>query len=121
MGENVQKCVSVGKCLSCENGSCDGGNTVWASLTEPRGNEHVMTHYDDLHGGSCSTSLRNSLVGRQHTCCSFGAGIRLGRRLEGDMIAVRLAQTHPVVVASPKYLRRNARPVEPGDLQGHQC
>ena len=32
-----------------------------------------MTHYDGLHGRSCSTSLRNSLVGRQHPCCSVVA------------------------------------------------
>ena len=43
MSENVQKCVSVGECMSCENGSCDSGNTVRGSLTKLRGNERVMT------------------------------------------------------------------------------
>jgi DNA-binding transcriptional LysR family regulator len=51
----------------------------------------------------------------------FDAGIRLGHRIERDMIAVRLAETHPVIVASPQYLARHSRPVVPGDLQAHNC
>ena len=36
-----------------------------------RGNEHDTTILSSLHGRSCSTSLRNSLVARQHPFCSI--------------------------------------------------
>lgn len=52
----------------------------------------------------------------------FDAGIRMGDRLEQDMIARRLtAETRPVVVAAPDYLDRAGRPVRPEDLAGHAC
>jgi DNA-binding transcriptional LysR family regulator len=52
----------------------------------------------------------------------FDAGIRIGERLEKDMIAVRL--THDVkmiAVASPKYLARHGEPKVPADLHRHAC
>lgn len=52
----------------------------------------------------------------------FDAGIRMGDRLEQDMIARRLTEeTRPVVVAAPDYLDRAGRPVRPEDLAGHPC
>ena len=52
----------------------------------------------------------------------FDAGIRMGDRLEQDMIARRLtAETRPVVVAAPDYLDRAGRPIRPEDLAGHAC
>ncbi len=52
----------------------------------------------------------------------FDAGIRVGERLEKDMIAVRLTPDVPLLaVASPEYLTRNREPATPNDLHQHAC
>ena len=52
----------------------------------------------------------------------FDAGIRVGGRLEKDMIAVRLTpDVKMVAVASPRYLADRGLPVRPADLHGHAC
>jgi len=52
----------------------------------------------------------------------FDAGIRVGERLEKDMIAVRLTPDHAMrAVASPEYLARHGEPKEPADLHRHAC
>jgi DNA-binding transcriptional LysR family regulator len=52
----------------------------------------------------------------------FDAGIRVGRRLEKDMIAVRLTpDVKMIAVASPDYLKRRGVPNSPDALQGHAC
>jgi DNA-binding transcriptional LysR family regulator len=50
------------------------------------------------------------------------AGIRIGERLEKDMIAVRLtADMEMMAVASPEYLVKHGTPKSPGDLHRHAC
>jgi DNA-binding transcriptional LysR family regulator len=52
----------------------------------------------------------------------FDAGIRLGQFIAADMIAVRLTRPFPfVVIGSPDYLRRRARPARIDDLRQHAC
>ena len=52
----------------------------------------------------------------------FDAGIRPGRRLGQDMIAVAVgAPLRFAVVASPVYLDGRERPLRPEDLHGHAC
>jgi len=52
----------------------------------------------------------------------FDAGIRVGGRLEKDMIAVRLTpDVKMIAVASPHYLARRGTPKSPADLHGHAC
>src|SRR5262249_52780840 len=52
----------------------------------------------------------------------FDAGIRLGERVEKDMIAVRLLDDFRVIaVASPAYLARHPSPATPEDLHAHNC
>lgn len=52
----------------------------------------------------------------------FDAGIRVGGRLEKDMVAVRLTpDLQMVAVASPEYLARHGTPGSPADLQHHAC
>lgn len=52
----------------------------------------------------------------------FDAGIRIGERLEKDMIAVRLSSDAELLaVASPDYLARRGEPRTPVDLQQHSC
>lgn len=52
----------------------------------------------------------------------YDAGIRLGERLEKDMIALAVGPPLRVaVVATPGYLRTHPAPKEPGDLTTHRC
>lgn len=52
----------------------------------------------------------------------FDAGIRLGERIERDMIAVRVTDELPLVVAgSPGYFEQRGKPKTPDDLVGHRC
>ncbi len=52
----------------------------------------------------------------------FDAGIRVGGRLEKDMIAVRLTpDVKMVAVASPDYLALRGLPNKPVDLHSHAC
>ncbi|MBV5291348.1 MAG: LysR family transcriptional regulator [Curvibacter lanceolatus] len=52
----------------------------------------------------------------------FDAGIRVGGRLEKDMIAVRLTpDVNMIVAASPGYLAHRGMPRSPADLHHHAC
>lgn len=52
----------------------------------------------------------------------FDAGIRIGERLEKDMIAVRLTPDIAMLaVASPQYLAHHGEPKAPADLHQHAC
>lgn len=52
----------------------------------------------------------------------FDAGIRVGERLDKDMIAVRLTpDVELLAVASPDYLARRGAPKTPADLHRHAC
>lgn len=52
----------------------------------------------------------------------FDAGIRIGERLEKDMIAVRLTpDIKMIAVASPQYLAHHGEPKVPADLHRHAC
>jgi DNA-binding transcriptional LysR family regulator len=52
----------------------------------------------------------------------FDAGIRVGERLQNDMVAVRLTpDVKLLAVASPEYLARSGEPKTPADLQHHAC
>jgi DNA-binding transcriptional LysR family regulator len=52
----------------------------------------------------------------------YDAGIRLGERLEKDMIALAIGPPLRVaVVAAPAYLSDHSAPMEPADLTTHRC
>lgn len=52
----------------------------------------------------------------------YDAGIRLGERLEKDMIALTIGPPLRVaVVATPGYLGDHPAPIEPADLTAHRC
>lgn len=52
----------------------------------------------------------------------FDAGVRIGERLERDMLAIRLSgDVEMQVVASPDYIGRHGRPVTPRELDRHRC
>ena len=50
------------------------------------------------------------------------AGIRLGEKIEQDMIALKVGQDlRMAVVATPSYLARHGTPQHPRDPMGHRC
>jgi len=50
------------------------------------------------------------------------AGIRLGERVQRDMVAVPLGNAmRMVVVGSPAYFKRHGYPASPKDLSSHNC
>lgn len=52
----------------------------------------------------------------------FDAGIRLGERLEKDMVAVKLSEDlQMAAVAAPAYLENRAIPRHPQELHQHRC
>ncbi|CAN7315171.1 LysR family transcriptional regulator [Acidovorax sp. LjRoot66] len=52
----------------------------------------------------------------------FDAGVRVGDRVDKDMVAVRIGPPlRMAVAASPAYLAGKALPVTPHDLTAHQC
>lgn len=52
----------------------------------------------------------------------FDAGIRIGRRIAGDMQMLRVsAPTRLIAIAAPAYLAGHSLPVSPNDLQRHAC
>ena len=52
----------------------------------------------------------------------FDAGIRIGERVERDMIAVRVSEpVQSAIAASPAYLARRPAPRRPSDLAQHDC
>lgn len=52
----------------------------------------------------------------------FDAGVRFGRQIEKDMIAVPMGPPlRYAIVAAPDYLRKRGEPATPHDLVGHEC
>ena len=52
----------------------------------------------------------------------FDAGIRLGEKVEQDMVAVKLGgDLEMLVVGSPAYFERHGKPKTPRDLKAHRC
>jgi DNA-binding transcriptional LysR family regulator len=52
----------------------------------------------------------------------FDAGVRLGERVENDMVAVRIGPDLRMVVAgSPAYFQQHPVPLHPRDLTQHRC
>src|SRR4051812_2470744 len=52
----------------------------------------------------------------------FDAGLRIGERIERDMIAVRIIdEIHMYCVGAPSYFARRPMPGQPEDLRAHDC
>lgn len=94
-------------------------NTLAMAATQviaPRLGRFHQTHPDVALDIVVDDGLSDIVAGR------FDAGIRVGGRLEKDMIAVRLTpDVKMVAVASPGYLARHGTPQSPADLHGHAC
>jgi len=85
-------------------------------IIAPRLGRFHRAHPDVVLDIVIDDSLGDIIAGR------FDAGIRVGERLEKDMIAVRLsADVTMRVLAAPDYLARRGEPKTPSDLRRHAC
>src|SRR5690606_18138021 len=76
-----------------------------------------MRRYPGIEVEVCVESDMTDIVAGR-----YDAGIRLGERLEKDMIALPLGPPLRVaVVAAPGYLSNTPAPMEPSDLTAHRC
>jgi DNA-binding transcriptional LysR family regulator len=86
------------------------------SLIGPRLSRFHQAYPDVVLDVVVDDALADIVTGR------FDAGIRVGGRLEKDMIAVRLTpDLDMVAVASPDYLARRGTPRTPTELHQHAC
>jgi DNA-binding transcriptional LysR family regulator len=85
-------------------------------LIAPRLGRFHLAHPDVMLDIVIDDGLSDIVVGR------FDAGIRVGERIQKDMIAVRLTpDLEMLAVASPGYLARHGEPKTPADLHRHVC
>jgi DNA-binding transcriptional LysR family regulator len=76
-----------------------------------------LSEYPDIQVEIISDNTLTDIVAE-----GFDAGIRMGERLAGDMIAVRIGpEIRMAVVATPAYFARRDKPAAPQDLAGHTC
>ncbi|TXL73343.1 LysR family transcriptional regulator [Vineibacter terrae] len=86
-------------------------SVVWPRL------KPVLGAYPDIHVELILDSTFRNIVEE-----GFDAGVRLGKSVEKDMIAVRIGPDWRLVaVASPDYLAARGRPEHPQDLVRHVC
>jgi DNA-binding transcriptional LysR family regulator len=85
-------------------------------LIAPRLGRFHRAHPDVVLDIVIDDGLSDIVAGR------FDAGIRVGERLEKDMVAVRLTPDVTMqALASPEYLKRHGEPKTPADLHRHAC
>jgi DNA-binding transcriptional LysR family regulator len=79
--------------------------------------ERLLPEYPDIRFElAVDQALTDIVAGR------FDAGVRLGERVEKDMIAVRIGpDLRMAVVGAPAYLEAHGRPATPHDLTRHAC
>jgi Transcriptional regulator len=76
-----------------------------------------MRRYPGIEVEVCVESEMTDIVAGR-----YDAGIRLGERLEKDMISLAVGPPLRVaVVAAPGYLSNHPTPMEPSDLTRHRC
>ncbi|MFP5475207.1 MAG: LysR family transcriptional regulator [Gammaproteobacteria bacterium] len=86
------------------------------TVIAPRLSRFHRVHPDVVLDIVVDDALADIVAGR------FDAGIRVGGRLEKDMVAVRLTpDLDMVAVASPDYLARRGTPRSPAELNDHAC
>ena len=85
-------------------------------LVEP----HVDAFFAAFPAINLEISLDNQLS--DIVSAGFDAGIRLGRKVQNDMVAVQLGGVQQrVVLVAPDYFRDRSRPERIEDLLGHDC
>lgn len=90
--------------------------TGYADVLKPK-LASFLAAYPDVRIDVCLEESLSNVVAE-----GFDAGIRLGHSLDREMIAVRIsADQQLVVVGSPGYFARHAKPAHPRDLHNHDC
>ena len=85
-------------------------------LVEP----HVDAFFAAFPAINLEVALDNQLS--DIVSAGFDAGIRLGRKVQNDMVAVQVGGLQQrVVLAAPDYFRERSRPRRIEDLLGHDC
>jgi len=79
--------------------------------------DRLVARYPDIRVEiNVNAGLTDIVAGR------YDAGVRLGERLEQDMIAVRIGPRLRMVTAgAPAYFAKHGRPATPHDLSRHRC
>ena len=78
---------------------------------------HFLSKYPEI---SLDVSVDRAFV--DIVAARFDAGIRPGERIARDMIAVRISDDMPfVVAASPAYIEQHGKPKTPEELTKHLC
>jgi DNA-binding transcriptional LysR family regulator len=79
--------------------------------------DRLTAEYPDIRVElNIESSFTNIVAGR------FDAGVRLGERLEQDMIAMRIGpRLRMASVGAPTYFAQHGKPATPHDLVGHSC
>ncbi|HEX7112410.1 MAG TPA: LysR family transcriptional regulator [Mizugakiibacter sp.] len=89
---------------------------VVASMLEPMIADFLRA-YPQIRVDVRVDSALNDLVSE-----GLDAGIRLGEKVQRDMVAVPLGgPQRSVLVGSPEYFARHGRPQHPRELQAHNC
>ena len=84
---------------------------LWPAVEKLRRNYPDITVEIDVDNG-----LTDIVAGRYH------AGVRLGERVDKDMIAVRISpDLRMAVVGAPSYFAEHRKPRQPKDLTDHAC
>ncbi len=87
------------------------------------GRKHIAPHlpaFIEAHPNlSVTLHLSERLVDLKNERVDLA--IRIADLKNADLIAVRLARNHRVVVASPAYIKRKGKPVDLHDLVRHNC
>ncbi len=79
--------------------------------------ERVTAEYPDIH---VEVNVEAGLV--DIVADRFDAGVRLGERLEQDMIAVPISpKLRMAAFAAPAYFAERGTPISPYDLAAHSC
>ena len=84
---------------------------LWPAL------EKLLPNYPDVHVELVIESGFTDIVAER-----FDAGVRLGKSIAKDMVAVRIGlDLRMAVVGSPAYFAANPKPRTPQDLAQHKC
>lgn len=95
------------------------------SITAPIvfGRRHVVPVVNDFLAAYPDMQVQLLLLDRVVDLLEEGLdlAVRIGALADSTMHALPLGSTRQVVCASPAYLARYGRPVQPQDLAGHRC
>lgn len=89
-----------------------GAETVlWPAL------EGLLVDYPDINVEVATESNLTNIVTER-----FDAGVRIGERIEKDMVALRIGpEMRMAVVGTPAYFVQRSKPRRPDELAAHRC